>query len=271
MDPRKPGTGRVSLARPSAREQETRPVPGFWEPAAPRQRERAGHVRVPGAGRQLDLRPRRAPPPERVPHGQAEFAREQFGLVEAARGAAAPVQRHGHGNVRTGEHVGSVRAQQRAQARGQRAPPLVLEGMDDVPEVPLVRADRAGARNGTRRSPAGQAARRRCQATGRQPRCGGGVGPAPKWRERIAAGIAEGRRERPDALPAPLAHRAGGRRLEDLRARRAGGRDDDGGQRVDQRGARSRRPRVPCARRCPRAARGRRSGAALARRRAPRR
>ena len=66
--------------------------------------ERAAQVTLPFLAREMGgLRPRRAHPSQRPPHGQARLAAhpaaERLGLVEAAFALAPPVQRHGHQRI----------------------------------------------------------------------------------------------------------------------------------------------------------------------------
>jgi hypothetical protein len=96
-------------------------------------------------GGQLHLRPRPPHASKRVTDGQAQSGGKQGGLVEAAFVPAGPVQRHRHGRIGALEHVPSGLRQHGGQPPAQRAPFVVLEGVDDVPQAVVVRTDRAGA------------------------------------------------------------------------------------------------------------------------------
>jgi hypothetical protein len=125
--------------------------------------------------------------------------------------------------------------------------------VDDRPQRAVIRAH--GGRAGDERRTA--AAAGACRE--------GDADDAPR-RQRIPAAIAKRRGERQDRAPAGAADRPAGRVFEQLSARRARGRQDDGKESVCSRAKVTYRPSEPRARarRCPRAARARRRSASPA-------
>src|SRR5262249_42863718 len=102
-----------------------------------------------------------------------------------------------------------------------RAAPLVLQRMDHRSQRAVVAADRPGAIDRSRASPAARTAGER------------GADRSPGG-ERVAAAIADRRSERPDRLPASLADRTASRVLEQFVARGARRCENDRRQRVDE-------------------------------------
>ena len=155
-------------------------------------RRRRRRARCDGAGRPAGrsasrvARTRRSAGDDR----QAEVPREIGGLIESALAAARRVQRHRHDAGGAGEHVGAALAHQRAERPRQRSPSVVLQRVDDRAQRAVVGADRARAID----QPRGVRRQRGQQASGM-------LTSAP-GRQRIAAAIAERRRERQDRAPA---------------------------------------------------------------------
>ena len=97
-----------------------------------REGERVAHVAAAAGRGETALRGRSAGPPERTDERQLEMPGEVGCLVEASCQIAERVQRYGHHAVRTLQHVGGSGSHQPPQRRGQRAPAVVLERMNDV-------------------------------------------------------------------------------------------------------------------------------------------
>jgi hypothetical protein len=155
-------------------------------------------------------------PAQRAPDRQPELAGKIVGLIEAALNRPERMQRHRDDGVGAGEQVPPGLAQQRGERRGEHAPALILEGMDDLPERAVI--------------PAGT-------ASDGQPR---GLAPAARAERAVAAKIAQ-RVTAPDTArrdelrhraPAPATHRTGERLGKRVAARRARRREQDPDDRV---------------------------------------
>ena len=124
------------------------------------------------------------------------------------------MERNGNRAAGAVEHVGAARLHQRGERPRERSSAFVFEGVNHGAQRAVVRANRAGTIDGAIRAPAARTPRQR-QAD-----------LAPR-RQRIAAAIAERRREREDRLPAENADRSVRGVIERFVARRAGGREHD--------------------------------------------
>jgi len=172
------------------------------------------HVAVSPRGGQAGLRRRRAHAPQRMASRQADVAREIGGLVEAALAAPRWMERNRNRAAGAVEHVGAARLHQCRERPRERSAAFVLEGVNHGAQRAVVRADRAGTIDGAIRAPAARTPRQR-QAD-RAPR-----------RQRIAAAIAQRRREREDRSPAAIADRSVCGMVERVAARRARRREHD--------------------------------------------
>ena len=208
------------------------------------QRDGIANAPRPFRPRQAHLGRRRARAAQHVRHRQSEVGGELGRLIEAAAPAAAPVERHGHDQVRPGQHVGARSTQEFREGTSQRAVSVVLERVEDRPQTALVGAGSPPLRP-----------RRAVRRTGQERDAG---------RRRAAARRAGGPGQ---GLPAASADDAASGFRKGRRARGAGRRPDDGKHGVGQRAggrpevirAPSRRGDTRCARRFPRAVPGRRS------------
>jgi CBS domain-containing protein len=143
---------------------------------------------------QARLRQRAARAPEGVDHRHVERACQVRRLVEPALETSPRVQRHRHGAGGADQELPTDLAQHSAQRPCQRAPPLVLERVEDGAQRALVRAGGPPRRQGPARPRAravgrsGHDARPACgaDAAGRRPfeRCGaGGAGRGEQDRQ----------------------------------------------------------------------------------------
>ena len=155
---------------------------------------------------QVGLRARVPAAPQRAAHGHPELAGEVERLIEAPPPAPAPVQRHRHDAVGICEHRRPTQLHQPAERRRERSTPVVLERLQDRSQRPVVGAHRASRRD----------------VRPLQPAVGTPFGRHSPGQQRIAAHRAERRRNRPDGLPAVVAHdaEAGSSREDACRPRR---------------------------------------------------
>lgn len=165
-----------------------------------------GQIRLPGG---------RAGPAKRVDDRDAEVAREIRRLIEAAMPAPGRVKRNRHGAGGAVEQRRPALTHERRQRPGERTARVVFQRVHDCAERTGVLANGAGAIDGGCASAAARADRER-QGT-----------LAPR-RQRIAAAVADGRRDGNDAGPAGGADRTGGRSVEQLAAGRARRREQHG-------------------------------------------
>jgi len=151
-------------------------------------------VDVTASCRQVGLRRGCPDASERAHHRQSEATCQIVGLIEAARPASRRVERNRYDCIGAFEDVVSPRAHERGERTGERPPAVVLEGVHDRAKRAIVGAH--GARPG-HLAPRASTSRARCQRYADR-------APAGK---RIAARVANRRRERQDRGPAVAAHR----------------------------------------------------------------
>jgi hypothetical protein len=145
---------------------------------------------------------------QRVNDREVQVTREVSCLIEAACPVSRPVKRHRNYTGGIGEQVGASIAHERAQRSGQRSPAFVLQRVDDRSESAVVLADGPCAID----QPPDAAT---ASTTGERNADGAPGG------QRIAADVAQGRRQWEDRTPAIRADWTVRRRLEQLVARRA--------------------------------------------------
>jgi hypothetical protein len=185
-------------------------------------RECLPDVAVTPSGGQSRLRAGRADATQGAADGQAGVPREIVRLVEPAVAATRWMKRDRNRAVRAVENRCAALAHQRAQRPRERAAAVVLQGVDDGAKRAVVRADRACAIDEPFAPPAARAARER------------DTNLAP-GRQRIAAAIAQRRRERENRAPAAPADRTVGGMVERLVAGRASGSKNDAEDSVSDR------------------------------------
>jgi hypothetical protein len=151
---------------------------------------------------------------------QVQVAREVGRLVESAGAPARAVEWHRHGAPRPVEQRAASLAHQPGERLRQRSSSVVFERMDNGAQRAGVFPDRPCVIDGV---PGASAA----DADGVIDR---GRTPGRQW---IAASVADGRRDRQDRGPAGRADRTVERSVEQVAARRARRREDDGENGVD--------------------------------------
>ena len=189
------------------------------------------------AGGEVRLGARIPGPPQRVPDRKAQSLRQLRRLIEAAYESSERMKGNGHDEIGALEDRSARPAHHRAQPGGERSPFVVLERVDDRAERSVVGSERA--RPGDDRSEAPASRAPGVERAERAPR-----------RKRVAARIAERRRQRWEALPAGVADGPTRRHRERAPAGGADGRQQHRNQRIRDRP----RPRR-CAARHPRGAR----------------
>jgi hypothetical protein len=92
------------------------------------------------------------PPPQQAPYRQSNFAREIIRLIESPPQKTHGMQRDGHHRIGAFEHLQPAPAHQTGQRFCKLAPPLELEGVNQLTQRAFVRA--GTARQGKRGRPA---------------------------------------------------------------------------------------------------------------------
>ncbi len=141
-------------------------------------------------------------------------------LVEAAMTKARSDEAGPESRTRRRSSISAPRSRiKRAEPAGERSPAVVLQRVDDRPQRAVVGADRARSIDEAREPPAARTAIER--TADRAPR-----------RQRVAAAIADRRRDWQNRRPARRADRTGSRMIEELLTGRARRREEDGDERV---------------------------------------
>ncbi len=118
-------------------------------------------------------------------YGEAELRGQERCLIEAAAVPTPRMERDRYYAVGARQEVRSVPSHPLPEFPRERSPPLVLEEVDDALELTSILANRPAVIDGTGRAPAAGAPGVRV------------VRDAPR-RERIAAGVADRRRDHRD-------------------------------------------------------------------------
>ena len=93
------------------------------------------------ASRQIGLRRRSTYASQCRDEREADVPREIFGLVESALAPPRRMERNGNGKISLKQHIGATHFHQRAKWPGQRSTAVVLEGLNDRAQCPVVSPD----------------------------------------------------------------------------------------------------------------------------------
>lgn len=113
--------------------------------------KRAPDVSVALRGGQFRLHRRSSRASECRDDGQSDVSRQVLGLVEAALSPPGRVKWHWNRDVAGGEDLHAARAHHLRERTCQRAPAVVLEGMDDGTKRAVVGTNRPGAMDSMRK------------------------------------------------------------------------------------------------------------------------
>lgn len=169
---------------------------------------------------QFDLRAGCALPAERVQDRRAEVSRDLTRLIEASLIFTAPMQWDRHNAVDLLYQLSSALPHARSKRTRQRVPARILEGMNDLSQRPLVLSNRAGSRDRALTFAAARAMGLGIVRTGVAIR---DWGLAPSG-ERVAAPVADRRRDWQNRAPAADAHTSRQRLVEERAAHGTTGR-----------------------------------------------
>ncbi len=195
----------------------------------PRAGEGVAHVAMTLGSRQAGLRGGCLDASQGVTDGKAQAPCQVARLVEAALAASRRVQRHRHHPCGALQDLGTSFAHQRGKRDCQRSAAVVLQRVHDGAQHAVVDPHRTGTADGRGKAPATAAALRGERR--RTPRA-----------ERVAAAIAQRRRQWQDCPPARGTHGAGGGVLERALAHRAERRQNNGKERIEECPGPGRRP-----------------------------
>jgi len=93
------------------------------------------------ARRQIRLRRRSTNAPECRDEREADGPREILGLIESALAPSRRMKRNGNRKISLAQHIGAACLHQRAKRPGQRSTAVVLEGVNDRAQRPVVSPD----------------------------------------------------------------------------------------------------------------------------------